>query len=78
MRTVDDWAFSSTGIPVDQLSIEVTKSLLSNTSGAAINIGYTGVAASAGAGIPVANMYIWACFDSVVVILPDGMCTIRR
>lgn len=78
MRTVDDWAFSSTGIPVDQLSIEVTKSLLSNTSGAAINIGYTGTAASAGAGIPVANMYIWACFDSVVVILPDGMCTIRR
>lgn len=78
MQTIDDWAFAAQGVPVDQLSIEITKQVLTAASNGS-SIGYIGVPQTNTAGvIPYANLYLWACFDSVVVIMPDGMCTIRR
>jgi len=80
MQTIDDWSFAAQGVPVDQLSIEVLKRILAADPDGP-NIGFIGVPAgssTSGTVIPFANMYIWACYDSVVVIMPDGMCTIRR
>lgn len=77
MQTIDDWSFAAQGVSVDQLSIEVFKHLLTADIDGPY-IGCIGLPATAGAAIPYANLYLWACFDSVVVIMPDGMCTIRR
>ena len=78
MQTIDDWSFAAQGVAVDQLSIEIFKKAPLTVADAP-SIGYTRLPGSVGAVTnPFANLYLWACFDSVVVIMPDGMCTIRR
>lgn len=75
MSTLDDWSYASQGVPVDQLSIETIFSTITKD-----NIGATSTVWSMGAtqGQTANNLYIWACFDSIVMINPDGTCSIRR
>jgi hypothetical protein len=66
-ETVDDWSFSSQGVPIDQLAIELT---LANTNDANQFQAATANAAS--------NLYVFVFYDSILVVNPDGTCQIRK
>lgn len=65
-ETIDDWSFSSQGVPCDQLALEITCGTQTADKWQAV----TGAAA--------ANLYIWAFHDSILVINSDGTCQIRK
>ncbi len=66
-ETVDDWSFSSQGVPIDQLAIELT---LANTNDANQFQAATANQAS--------NLYVFVFYDSILVVNPDGTCQIRK
>ena len=65
-ETVDDWSFSSQGVPIDQLAIEFT--LGTNDP----NHFQAATAAVA------SNLYVFVFYDSILVVNPDGTCQIRK
>lgn len=66
-ETIDDWSFSSQGVPCDQFAIEV------NNDGTQDASKWQAVQA------PVAcNLYLFIFYDSILVINPDGTCQIRK
>ena len=62
----DDWSFSSTGVPCDNIALDLT---LGTPDATMFQI------ATANAS---SNMYLFLFFDSVLVIGPDGMCSLRK
>lgn len=65
-ETIDDWSFSSQGVPCDQLALEIT-------CGTQTADQWQGIIAAA-----AANLYIFVFYDSILVINPDGTCQIRK
>ena len=65
-ETIDDWSFSSQGVPCDQLALEIT-------CGAQTADKWQGIVTAA-----AANLYVWVFYDSILVINPDGTCQIRK
>ena len=65
-ETVDDWSFSSQGVPIDQLAIELSLGTTDPNQFQAA----TAAAAS--------NLYIFVFYDSILVVNPDGTVQIRK
>jgi hypothetical protein len=65
-ETIDDWSFSSQGVPCDQLALEITTGT------------QTADAWQVATGSAAANLYIWAFYDSILVVNPDGTVQIRK
>ena len=66
-ETIDDWSFSSQGVPCDQFAIEVN-----NDGTQDANKWQAAQAAAA------CNLYLFIFYDSILVINPDGTCQIRK
>lgn len=67
-ETVDDWSFSSQGVPCDQLAIEINGSTAQDAN----------MWQAAQAQNTQHNLYLWVFYDSILVINPDGTCQIRK
>jgi hypothetical protein len=65
-QCIDDWSFSARGAGCDQLAVEVIKGTIDGPKW-----GSTTAAAAS-------NLYIFCMYDSVVVILGDGTCQVRK
>lgn len=65
-ETIDDWSFSSQGVPCDQLALEIT-------CGTQTADRWQGIVTAA-----ASNLYIFVFYDSILVINPDGTCQIRK
>lgn len=66
-ETIDDWSFSSQGVPCDQFAIEV------NNDGTQDANKWQAVQAPA-----ACNLYLFIFYDSILVVNPDGTCQIRK
>lgn len=76
-ENIDDWSFSAQGSPCDQIAIELTKS---STAGGTASTTVTAYQEKWGYPFALANsnLYLWVLHDSVVVVLPDGTCQVRK
>lgn len=66
-ETIDDWSFSSQGVPCDQFAIEV------NNDGTQDANKWQAAQATA-----ACNLYLFIFYDSILVINSDGTCQIRK
>lgn len=76
-ENIDDWSFSAQGSPCDQIAIELVKS---STAGGTASVALTAYQEKWGylATLANTNLYLWVLHDSVVVVLPDGTCQVRK
>lgn len=76
-ENIDDWSFSAQGSPCDQIAIELVKS---STAGGTASTTVTAYQEKWGYPFALANanLYLWVLHDSVVVVLPDGTCQVRK
>jgi len=65
-QCIDDWSFSARGAGCDQLAVELIKGVQDAPKW------------SGGAGVAPSNLYIFCMYDSIVVILSDGTCQVRK
>jgi len=81
-QNISDWAFAAQGSPADQIAIEIVKAGATDTTAGGIptTSAHQAYAERWGRGwaFENTNLYIWVLFDSVVVVLPDGTCQIRK
>lgn len=65
-QCIDDWSFSARGAGCDQLAVELIKGAQDAPKW------------SSAAGVAPSNLYIFCMYDSIVVILGDGTCQVRK
>jgi hypothetical protein len=65
-QCIDDWSFSARGAGCDQLAVELIKGVQDAPKW------------SSGAAVAPSNLYIFCMYDSIVVILGDGTCQVRK
>lgn len=81
-QNISDWSFAAQGSPADQLAIEIYKAASTQTTNDGIPTNLTQVqyAERWGRGYVREDSFllIWVLYDSVVVVLPDGTCQVRK
>jgi hypothetical protein len=81
-QNISDWSFAAQGSPADQLAIEIYKASGSQTTSGGLpdSLATVQYAERWGRGFNIENTFllIWVLYDSVVVVLPDGTCQIRK
>ena len=83
-QNISDWSFAAQGTPCDQIAIDIYKVATSSTR-ASQTTAFTTTeqvryAERWGKGIvgSASLLYIWVLYDTVVVVMPDGTCQIRK
>lgn len=69
----DDAAFALSGVPVDQISVEIER-----YASDAQDLVKWGVTTGNDSRVPGTSLFLWALHDSVLTILPDGTVSIRK
>jgi hypothetical protein len=81
-QNISDWSFAAQGSPADQLAIEIYKASSTQTTAGGIptTLAHVQYSERWGRGYDIENSFllIWVLYDSVVVVLPDGTCQIRK
>lgn len=83
-QNISDWSFAAQGTPCDQIAIDIYKvaatSTRTNQAAPLDSTEKVRYAERWGKGIAggASLLYIWVLYDTVVVVMPDGTCQIRK